>query len=189
MNIFELHKDPTICAEMHLDKHVVKMPTEYCQMLSTAHRILDGDHYVGKSKTGRKVQRWKLHDEREENLMLAAHVKHPDTLWVMKSRQNYIKLFFLYMATLAEYTYRYGKTHGAGNYSFWLQRPPKNIPDIGLTELPQCMPEYCKGDNVIEAYHKYYINEKKGFASWKGKVQSRPIPSWYVAGKIMEVNA
>ena len=29
MNIFHLHKDPVICAEMHIDKHVVKMPIEY----------------------------------------------------------------------------------------------------------------------------------------------------------------
>ena len=25
MNIFYLHKDPKVCAEQHLDKHVVKM--------------------------------------------------------------------------------------------------------------------------------------------------------------------
>lgn len=183
MNIFELHPNPTICAEMHLDKHVVKMPTEYCQMLCTAHRVLDGTEYIGQTKTGRRAKRWKLDDEREYNLMLAGHIKHPDTLWVMKSRSNYYKLFFLYMALLGEYTYRYGKKHGAGNYSFWLQRAPNNIPDIGLTELPQCMPDYCKTDNVIKAYHKYYINEKKSFATWKGKINARPIPSWYLHGE------
>ena len=35
MNIFYLHKDPVICAEMHIDKHVVKMPIEYAQLMST----------------------------------------------------------------------------------------------------------------------------------------------------------
>ena len=53
MNIFELHTDPVTCAKMHVDKHVVKMPTEYAQMLSTAHRLLDGQMYEGRTKTGR----------------------------------------------------------------------------------------------------------------------------------------
>ena len=42
MNIFYLHHDPIVCAAMHCDKHVVKMILEYGQMLSTAHRVLDG---------------------------------------------------------------------------------------------------------------------------------------------------
>ena len=50
MNIFHLHKDPVICAEMHIDKHVVKMPIEYAQLMSTAHRVLDGELYLGKTK-------------------------------------------------------------------------------------------------------------------------------------------
>ena len=45
MNIFYLHKDPKICAEQHLDKHVVKMLIEYAQLMSTAHRMLDGVMY------------------------------------------------------------------------------------------------------------------------------------------------
>ena len=35
MNIFALSKDPTDAAEQVLDKHVIKMPTETCQMLHT----------------------------------------------------------------------------------------------------------------------------------------------------------
>ena len=46
MNIFYLHSDPALAAEMHCDKHVVKMILEYAQMLSTAHRVLDGDSYA-----------------------------------------------------------------------------------------------------------------------------------------------
>ena len=42
MNIFYLHENPKICAEMHLDKHSSKMLVEYAQLLSTAHRVLDG---------------------------------------------------------------------------------------------------------------------------------------------------
>ena len=42
MNIFYLHKDTRKCAEYHNDKHTVKMILEYAQLLSTAHRFLDG---------------------------------------------------------------------------------------------------------------------------------------------------
>lgn len=42
MNIFYLDCSPKLCAEYHVDKHVVKMILEYAQLLSTAHRMLDG---------------------------------------------------------------------------------------------------------------------------------------------------
>ena len=41
MNIFVLDKNPRIAAEMHCDKHCVKMILETAQMLSTAHRVYD----------------------------------------------------------------------------------------------------------------------------------------------------
>jgi len=54
MNIFYLDHDVRKCAEMHNDKHTVKMILEYAQLLSTAHRVLDGTISVGKSASGRK---------------------------------------------------------------------------------------------------------------------------------------
>ena len=67
MNIFYLHKDPEISAKMHCDKHVVKMIIEYAQLMSTAHRILDGDEYEGKTKIGRRIRRWKHPNKNIEN--------------------------------------------------------------------------------------------------------------------------
>ena len=64
MNIFYLHKDPKVCAEQHLDKHVVKMLIEYAQLMSTAHRMLDGVKYIAKSKTCRKVTRKSLENNK-----------------------------------------------------------------------------------------------------------------------------
>ena len=40
---------------------------------------------------------------------------------------------------------------------------------------PQCMPEEYKGEDSVEAYHKYYMGEKSSFSTWK----MRPIPTWY----------
>ena len=46
MNIFYLHKDPKVAAEMSCDKHVVKMILESAQLLSTCHRVQDGTESV-----------------------------------------------------------------------------------------------------------------------------------------------
>jgi hypothetical protein len=43
------------------------------------------------------------------------------------------------------------------------------------TEMPQCMPDHCKQDDVVDAYRKYYIEEKKGFAKWT----KRKTPDWF----------
>ena len=50
MNIFLLHENPVLCAEQHCDKHVVKMVIEYAQLMSTAHRYLDGELYGEKTE-------------------------------------------------------------------------------------------------------------------------------------------
>ena len=57
MNLFILHNDPVIAAQMQCDKHVVKMIIESAQMLSTAHRVLDGTVQIGPSKSGKTMQR------------------------------------------------------------------------------------------------------------------------------------
>ena len=46
MNIFYLSEDPLEAAQMMVDRHVVKMILESAQLLSTAHRILDGEEVV-----------------------------------------------------------------------------------------------------------------------------------------------
>ena len=56
MNIFYLDKDPKICAEMHLDKHSSKMMVEYAQLMSTAHRVLDGKEVTRLNKIGRTMK-------------------------------------------------------------------------------------------------------------------------------------
>ena len=50
MNIFYLDSNAKTSAEMHLDKHVSKMLVEYAQLMSTAHRVLDGTEWYDKNK-------------------------------------------------------------------------------------------------------------------------------------------
>ena len=56
MNIFVLHEDPAVAATMLCDKHVPKMIIESAQMLSTAHRLLDGNPERRLSKSGKTTQ-------------------------------------------------------------------------------------------------------------------------------------
>ena len=179
MNIFYLDNKPDVCAEQHCDKHVVKMILEYAQLLSTAHRVLDGVQSVGISKTGRKQTRFVLPDSRESVLYSATHINHPSAAWVRQSEQNYRWLFHLYNKLLDEYTNRYHKIHACDRLVTTLGRPPKNIDmHSQFTEPPPAMPDYCKvaGDSVA-SYRNYYIKEKSRFATWKTKA-----PQWYVEG-------
>jgi hypothetical protein len=43
INTFQFSTNPKECAQWHCDKHTIKQILEYAQLLSTAHRVLDGD--------------------------------------------------------------------------------------------------------------------------------------------------
>ena len=178
MNIFYLDHDVTKCAEMHNDKHVVKMILEYAQLLSTAHRVLDGVELSGLSATGRKKKFWTLSDSREHILYKATHIHHPSAVWVRRSDANYAWLYRLFGALMDEYTYRYGKTHACEKLSDALSYRPKNILKSEFTEPIPAMPNEVKvaGDS-IKSYRNYYINNKMHLASWK----KRSPPGWYNA--------
>ena len=177
MNIFYLHPDPKICAELHNDKHVVKMILEYAQLLSTAHRVLDGIQSVVVSKTNRKQTRYVLSDEREYSLYLSTHTNHPSAIWVRQSYENYEWLYKLFIAVLDEYTYRYGKIHATARLIDALYTPPNHIPKgVGFTEPTPAMPdEYKVSGNSVRSYINYYLGAKQHLASWK----KRQIPEWF----------
>jgi hypothetical protein len=175
MNRFILDKDPRTAAEYHCDKHVVKMILEESQMLSTAHRIIDGVETVGKSKTGRNVKRWILNDNRNDKIYQATHVNHPCTQWSMQTNNNYTWSVLLLRYLLDEYKYRYKKEHKCEELYPVLCRLPKNINTGPLTLFPQAMPDDCKRDNPVDGYRTYYIEHKKRFAKWTG----REVPDWF----------
>ena len=190
MNVFYLNKDPKICAQEHCDKHVVKMIVEYAQILSTAHRMIDGTKYIGTSKTGRKVTRYKLSDNLENIVYKACHFNHPSTVWARTSSQHYDWLYELWRELSAEYRHRYGNTKGK-DHSSWtllgdiLKITPKNLEDKGFTEPPQAMkkfPECMVEGDSIKAYKNYYIIAKKEFAKWT----NRKAPDWYINGLTTE---
>lgn len=155
---------------MHVDKHVVKMILESCQLLSTAHRILDGVEFEGKTKTGRKIRRWKLPEDRDTTIYTATHVNHPSAVWVRQSSENYMWLWLLLNELCKEFTYRYGKVHKCESTGLveFLKQMPNNIPQKHFTEPTPAMPDQYKvSEDSIQSYRNYYNGEKQRMFSWK----------------------
>lgn len=150
MNIFVLSLVHAECAEWHVDKHVVKMILEYCQLLCTAHHVLDSDG---------------PHDE----LYKKTHVNHPCAKWVRESLGNYMWLFKLLECLCAEYTFRYGKVHASERLLTILQCPPDNIPLRPMTPFALAMPDEYKVGSAIESYREYYRKGKIHLHAWKGR--------------------
>lgn len=159
------------------------MILEYAQLLSTAHRVLDGNQEISFTESGRRKKIWKLSTDLDSKLYSATHINHPSAIWARQSKQNYIYLCNLLLQLCEEYTYRYGKIHKVereGLCYILLKNIPKNIPDTIFTEPTPAMPDCVKVvDNSIESYRNYYKLNKKHLASWNGKINSRQVPYWY----------
>ncbi len=109
----------------------------------------------------------------------STHVKHPCTLWAGESLANWRWLRDLTLALNAEYQYRYKTERIHKSAAIVMELPEPPIPDLGLTEFAQAMPDEFKvpGDPV-QAYRSFYIGDKSRFVKWT----KRDIPGWYLRG-------
>jgi len=156
MNIFILDENPDVAAKLHNDRHVVKMIVETAQLLSTA-------HHVAESPIAPLLYR-------------KTHTNHPCAKWVRESKANYEWAYRLFVELCHEYTHRYGKTHKTfAEKAIALGNVPE-LPNVGLTPFPQCMPDECKVEgDAVSAYRKYYQVAKAHIATWK----NRETPKWF----------
>jgi hypothetical protein len=181
MNIFILDLHPVAAAKQQCDKHIVKMILESAQMLSTAHRLLDGRMGIGQSKTGRKAKTWQIDDPvRDTVLYKAVHINHPCTIWTMESSANYHWHFKHYEALHDEYQYRYGKTHRSfTELAYLLKNAPDNIPYAPLTPFKLAMgaaPECINPADPVGSYRAFYQTKQDRFKmTWT----KRDVPSWF----------
>ena len=184
MNIFYLDNDIETCARYHCDKHVIKMITEYCQILSTNKRILDGYPFYKLSKNGRKILKFRLGKAENDLLCWDCHHNHPSTKWVRESLSHYMWLCALTKAISKRYTEIYGKVHKyerIGLIDHLTENPPKNLEDKGFVQPPKAMkncPHLLELDDSVEAYRRFYIEAKASFAYWNKK-DPESVPSWY----------
>ena len=169
MNIFFLHLDPKKCAEMHVDKHTVKMILESVQLLCSAHHLHPCENYKPPYKL--------------------THKNHPSAIWTRKSKKNYLWLVSLTRELCKEYTYRYDKIHKCEQYLDDLEKNIPNIEDLEFTPPLPAMPDIYKTkltndinkdiDNVIESYRQYYFFEKSDLFSWKKRETPEFIKEYY----------
>lgn len=179
MNIFVLNESPVLAAQEQCDKHVVKMIVESAQMLSTAHRMLDGQVSRQPSKSGKTMIKYYDHPTLDSTLYKAVHHHHPCTVWTMESVCNYIWHYKHFVALCDEYMYRYGKRHLTDTLlRSILMTPPVRIPRVERTPFKLAMgsnPE-CMLDCPVESYRAFYHTKQDRFSmTWT----SRPVPSWF----------
>lgn len=159
MNIFVLDTDPAVAAQLHCDKHVVKMILESAQLLCTALEIRQGEQGLITTTPYR-----------------ATHRNHPCAVWARETRSNYLWLCDLGEALAIEHLERYNpkREHasykvitGCRDHADWIPAGP-------LTPFAQAMPERYRvsGDPVL-AYRGYYANDKRRFAAWRAP-RTRP---------------
>ena len=203
MNVFPIEYDnegnpcPILSARTQCDQHAQKMYLESAQMLSTAHRLLDGE--VGfvpstdkqgnmvylKSGKLRVKKQYRLDDDRDGLLYAAVHPKHPTTLWTMESAENYDWHYAHFVELLNEFERRHKKLPKTAALKDILKRHPNNIPKVPATpiklamaQFPQCVVRGPDGViNVVESYRNFYIEDKERFATWN---KGRSAPQWWV---------
>lgn len=159
MNIFLFDADHEINSMYHCDKHVVKMITEYNQLMSTAcHDKLSAD-VIDKTKIYKKT-----------------HYNHPCAIWTRASKQNFKYLLDLNRALCSEYTYRYKRIHKGQSLLPIFESVVEYFDDNGFMELPKCMPDIYKVDSVKDSYINYFNGEKQHIAKWK----ERDAPPWFI---------
>jgi hypothetical protein len=159
VNIFVLDENPRLCAQQHIDKHVVKMPLETAQMLCTAILVRGG-----------------------EAVYKMAHKNHPCSIWARENRNNFLWLVELGWELCLEYQFRYGKVHKCLSVINDCLMKFQYMPDGGPTDFVQAMPEEYKRMDPVAAYRAYYVGAKVGFASWK----NRKPPEWFCENIHME---
>lgn len=152
MNIFYLHKLAELCAQMHVDRHVVKMILETAQLLCTAVWLSGG-----------------------EAPYKATHKNHPSAIWARTSKENWEWLRTLGLELCKEYKYRYGE-HKEHKTQKILENLvcPSNLSRLPFTPPPQAMPDEYKDKDTVLAYRKYYKYGKAHLHSWR----RRGVPNW-----------
>lgn len=155
MNIFLLDYNLQRCAQYHCDKHIVKMPTETAQLLSSAYYFTNEEDLAP----------YKL-----------SHYNNPLAKWCRASIENWIWLSQFGISLYNEYHYRYNKTHQGGEAIKYMIQHPPSLSHGTFNYPPQSMPDQYKCDDPVVAHRAYYNGEKYHLFQWT----KRQIPPWVI---------
>jgi hypothetical protein len=176
MNLFVLSINPKKAAEYHLDKHVIKMILEACQLLYTAHWVFTYPQIL-EQRSAIAISRLQKSLAVPASLQAAPHSKtrsdepgfrpvnphHPCAIWVRQSSGNYLWAANLACELAKEYEHRWpGRgAHGCRVHAEWLRMNlPAQIPHATRTEFVQAMEDRFKDADPVVAYRRYYVISK-----------------------------
>jgi hypothetical protein len=157
VNVFVLDLDPSRAAVAQCDAHVVKMPVETAQILSTV--VSD----LGLPAPYRPT-----------------HRHHPCVRWAAARAANFEWLLAHGFSLCDEFLFRYGHEHGS-------RRALERLALVGIdaflpsgerTPFVQAVPDDLRGPDPVVAYRATYRREKARFARW---AKGRPAPEWWQA--------
>lgn len=159
MNIFVTSDCPQACAETLDNRRVIKMILETAQILSTNIRHAYEAHNLPVT-------------DAVDCLYKSTHVNHPCTIWARTSLANHNWCIAHLDSLLAEYTYRYGKTHKTTLVALVIKDMDMSelLPDDGLTPFANCSP--FKNTEIHEAY------KLTMFSKWEDDKLKGFIPQW-----------
>lgn len=186
MNIFILDTDPKIAAQMHCERHLLKMIVEHTQMafatyyhtlgISKKKQIAENQSVVDNTFIGLP----RLDENGKSKPYAITHVNHPCTIWSRTNQDNFTWLMNATKALCQEYTYRYDKKHSVESIIDWMQQnPPKLALGFNITPFAQAMPKCFMSDNAVLSYRKYYAY-KSTYMKVNWKKQER-IPNWWTS--------
>ena len=170
MNIFFLHRCPRKAARYAVDKHVVKMLLETCQLLYTCH------HAVGSTALTTAPCRKGTADRGYKKL----NPNHPCGKWLRASSVHYLWLSSYGMALVAEYRHRFDPllrkaAHACQEHIEWLHyNPPPTLQNHGWQTPALAMPDVYKSGDPVASYRRYYLGDKQHILKWTGRHQ----PHW-----------
>lgn len=149
MNIFVVQENPRRAARDLCDQHVVSQTKETAQLLSTyAHAV------------GMEV----------DELYRPSYINHPCQRWLRESEYNVVWLIEHGLGLAGEYTRRYERRHASvGVIHTFSVRFALTVGKCGWkkhTPFALSVPTRLKGLGAVEAYRRFYIEEKVLFARW-----------------------
>lgn len=143
MNIFVVDENPLVAAKALCDKHIVKMPLETAQILSTV-SYLRG--IVAPYKP--------------------THQRHPCVLWANQTLSNWNWLVEHGIALCQEYSQRYKKVHKSLEVIQWCRNQGGRPSEESLTPFVLAMPKEYYRATPVESYQAYYHSKAK-FTKWE----------------------
>lgn len=170
MIIHYIDESPLLAARYLTDKDVAFSIKMAAQLLSTAHRLLDG--YPKKSTVNGKSRiRFCMGDIEKHNALLTnVHNDDPLSIWIRSSSENYKWTYQWFLHLMSEYNARTESKHKLESLVKWLAPTPNNI-DQGPFSIPPA-PQLLTP--TVEHYRIFY------------RTQNTPQPSLWTNRKVPE---